>query len=147
MASPAAKKILIEDFGYQPVDIESKSAYSRAVKETIVKLERSKPNDPRIAILQDAIRPSKRKQTPKKKETATKKKTATKKQTPEKTATGAVKRKETFLQAQQRKLAEQKAKPGVKGSESTKIKQRTTNIKRRSCQILEICSQIAYLKK
>ena len=79
MASPAAKKILIEDFGYQPVDIESKSAYSRAVKETIVKLERSKPNDPRIAILQDAIRPSKRKQTPKKKETATKKKTATKK--------------------------------------------------------------------
>ena len=43
MASPAAKKILIEDFGYQPVDIESKSGYSRAVKETIVKLEKSHP--------------------------------------------------------------------------------------------------------
>ena len=39
MASPAAKKILIEDFGYQPVDIESKSAYSRAVKETVNKLK------------------------------------------------------------------------------------------------------------
>ena len=132
MASPAAKKILIEDFGYQPVDIESKSAYSRAVKETIVKLERSKPNDPRIAILQDAVRPSKKtskkKETPKKKETAIKKKTAIKKETPkkketsERTAIGTVKRKETFLQAQKRKLAEQKAKSGFKGSESVKVK-------------------------
>ena len=67
MASPAAKKILIEDFGYQPVDIESKSGYSRAVKETIVKLENSKPNDPRISILQDAIRPSKKRTTQPKK--------------------------------------------------------------------------------
>ena len=126
MASPAAKKILIEDFGYQPVDIESKSAYSRAVKETIVKLERSKPNDPRIAILQDAIRPSKKtskkKETPKKKKTAIKKETPKKKETSEKTAIGTVKRKETFLQSQKRKLAEQKAKSGFKGSESTKIK-------------------------
>ncbi len=67
MASPAARQILIKDFGYQPVDIESKSGYSRAVKETIVKLENSNPNDPRISILQDAIRPSKRKQTATKK--------------------------------------------------------------------------------
>ena len=65
MASPAAKKILIEDFGYQPVDIESKSAYSRAVKETVNKLKLENPKDPRIKTLQDAIRPSrKRKQTP-----------------------------------------------------------------------------------
>ena len=67
MASPEARQILIKDFGYQPVDIESKSGYSRAVKETIVKLENSNPNDPRISILQDAIRPSKRKQTATKK--------------------------------------------------------------------------------
>ena len=72
MASPEARQILINDFGYQPVDIESKSAYSRAVKETIVKLENSKPNDPRISILQDAIKPS-RKRTTKKKSTQPKK--------------------------------------------------------------------------
>ena len=67
MASPEARQILIKDFGYQPVDIESKSGYSRAVKETIVKLENSKPNDPRISILQDAIRPSKKRTTQPKK--------------------------------------------------------------------------------
>ena len=73
MASPEARQILINDFGYQPVDIESKSGYSRAVKETIVKLENSKPNDPRISILQDAIRPSKKRTT--KKESTQPKKT------------------------------------------------------------------------
>ena len=65
MASPEARQILIKDFGYQPVDIESKSGYFRAVKETIVKLENSKPNDARISILQDAIRPSKKRTTKK----------------------------------------------------------------------------------
>ncbi len=73
MASPEARQILIKDFGYQPVDIESKSGYSRAVKETIVKLENSNPNDPRISILQDAIRPSKKRTT--KKESTQPKKT------------------------------------------------------------------------
>ena len=73
MASPEARQILIKDFGYQPVDIESKSGYSRAVKETMVKLENSKPNDPRISILQDAIRPSKKRTT--KKESTQPKKT------------------------------------------------------------------------
>ena len=73
MASPEARQILINDFGYQPVDIESKSGYSRAVKETIVKLENSNPNDPRISILQDAIRPSKKRTT--KKESTQPKKT------------------------------------------------------------------------
>ena len=67
MASPEARQILINDFGYQPVDIESKSGYSRAVKETIVKLENSNPNDSRISILQDAIRPSRKKTTQPKK--------------------------------------------------------------------------------
>ena len=67
MASPEARQILINDFGYQPVDIESKSGYSRAVKETIIKLENSNPNDPRISILQDAIRPSKKRTTQPKK--------------------------------------------------------------------------------
>ena len=67
MASPEARQILIKDFGYQPVDIESKSGYSRAVKETIVKLENSNPNDSRISILQDAIRPSRKKTTQPKK--------------------------------------------------------------------------------
>ena len=67
MASPEARQILIKDFGYQPVDIESKSGYSRAVKETIIKLENSNPNDPRISILQDAIRPSKKRTTQPKK--------------------------------------------------------------------------------
>ena len=60
MASPAAKKILIEDFGYQPVDIESKSAYSRAVRETVNKLKLENPKDPRIKTLQDAVRPSRK---------------------------------------------------------------------------------------
>lgn len=68
MASPAAKKILIEDFGYQPVDIESKSAYSRAVRETVNKLKLENPKDPRIKTLQDAVRPS-RKRTTKKEST------------------------------------------------------------------------------
>ena len=72
MASPAAKKILIEDFGYQPVDIESKSAYSRAVKETVNKLKLQDPKDPRIKTLQDAVRPS-RKRTTKKESTQPKK--------------------------------------------------------------------------
>ena len=115
MASPAAKKILIKDFGYQPVDIESESAYSRAVRETVNKLKLENPKDPRIKTLQDAVRPSrKRKQTPTKKETPKKKETTTKKETP--------KKRETFLQVQKRKLAEQKAKSGFKGSESAKIK-------------------------
>ena len=73
MASPAAKKILIEDFGYQPVDIESKSAYSRAVKETVNKLKLENPKDPRIKTLQDAVRPSKKRTT--KKESTQPKKT------------------------------------------------------------------------
>ena len=83
MASPEARQILIKDFGYQPVDIESKSGYSRAVKETIVKLENSKPNDPRISILQDAIRPSKKRTT--KKEST--KKESTKKESTKKEST------------------------------------------------------------
>ena len=73
MASPAAKKILIEDFGYQPVDIESKSAYSRAVRETVNKLKLENPKDPRIKTLQDAVRPSKKRTT--KKESTQPKKT------------------------------------------------------------------------
>ena len=127
MASPAAKKILIEDFGYQPVDIESKSAYSRAVRETVNKLKLENPKDPRIKTLQDAVRPSrKRKQTPTKKKTPKKKETTTKKETPKKKETTTKKetpkKRETFLQVQKRKLAEQKAKSGFKGSESAKIK-------------------------
>ena len=115
MASPEARQILIKDFGYQPVDIESESAYSRAVRETVNKLKLENPKDPRIKTLQDAVRPSrKRKQTPTKKETPKKKETTTKKETP--------KKRETFLQVQKRKLAEQKAKSGFKGSESAKIK-------------------------
>ena len=89
MASPAAKKILIEDFGYQPVDIESKSAYSRAVRETVNKLKLENPKDPRIKTLQDAVRPS-RKRTTKKEST---KKESTKKEStqPKKTKDDAVK--------------------------------------------------------
>ena len=72
MASPEARQILINDFGYQPVDIESKSAYSRAVKETVNKLKLKNPKDPRIKTLQDAVRPS-RKRTTKKESTKPKK--------------------------------------------------------------------------
>ena len=72
MASPEARQILINDFGYQPVDIESKSAYSRAVKETVNKLKLQNPKDPRIKTLQDAVRPS-RKRTTKKESTQPKK--------------------------------------------------------------------------
>ena len=32
-----------KDFGYQPVDIESKSDYSRAIKETVNKLKLENP--------------------------------------------------------------------------------------------------------
>jgi len=67
MASPEARQILINDFGYQPVDIESKSAYSRAVKETVNKLKLQNPKDPRIKTLQDAIRPSRKRTTQPKK--------------------------------------------------------------------------------
>ena len=72
MASPEARQILINDFGYQPVDIESKSAYSRAVRETVNKLKLKNPKDPRIKTLQDAVRPS-RKRTTKKESTQPKK--------------------------------------------------------------------------
>ena len=65
MASPEARQILIKDFGYQPVDIESKSGYSRAIKETVNKLKLENPKDPRISILQDAIRQSKKRTTQK----------------------------------------------------------------------------------
>ena len=68
MASPEARQILIKDFGYQPVDIESKSGYSRAIKETVNKLKLENPKDPRIKTLQDAVRPS-RKRTTKKEST------------------------------------------------------------------------------
>ena len=67
MASPEARQILINDFGYQPVDIESKSAYSRAVKETVNKLKLQNPKDPRIKTLQDAVRPSSKRTTQPKK--------------------------------------------------------------------------------
>ena len=67
MASPEARQILINDFGYQPVDIESKSAYSRAVKETVNKLKLQDPKDPRIKTLQDAVRPSSKRTTEPKK--------------------------------------------------------------------------------
>ena len=72
MASPEARQILIKDFGYQPVDIESKSGYSRAIKETVNKLKLENPKDPRIKTLQDAVRPS-RKRTTKKESTQPKK--------------------------------------------------------------------------
>ena len=68
MASPEARQILINDFGYQPVDIESKSAYSRAVREAVNYLKLENPKDPRIKTLQDAVRPS-RKRTTKKEST------------------------------------------------------------------------------
>ena len=67
MASPEARQILINDFGYQPVDIESKSAYSRAVRETVNKLKLQNPKDPRIKTLQDAVRPSSKRTTQPKK--------------------------------------------------------------------------------
>ena len=89
MASPAAKKILIEDFGYQPVDIESKSAYSRAVRETVNKLKLENPKDPRIKTLQDAVRPSKRRTT--KKESTKKESTKKESTQPKKTKDDAVK--------------------------------------------------------
>ena len=84
MASPEARQILINDFGYQPVDIESKSAYSRAVKETVNKLKLENPKDPRIKTLQDAVRPSRKRTT---------KKESTKKEStqPKKTKDDAVK--------------------------------------------------------
>ena len=94
MASPEARQILIKDFGYQPVDIESKSAYSRAIKETVNKLKLENPKDPRIKPLQDAVRPSRKKTTKKEstKKESTKKESTKKELTqPKKTKDDAVK--------------------------------------------------------
>ena len=47
---------ILEGLGYDPVDIESDADYLRALKESIITLSNSSPRDPRISILQDAVK-------------------------------------------------------------------------------------------
>ena len=47
---------ILEGLGYDPVDIESDADYLRALRESIITLSNSSPRDPRISILQDAVK-------------------------------------------------------------------------------------------
>ena len=47
---------ILADLGFDPVDIESEADYRRALKESIAKLSKTKPEDPTIGVLQDALR-------------------------------------------------------------------------------------------
>ena len=50
------KQLLINDFGYEPVELESYTGQLRALKETFNSLQISNPKDPRLIQLQIAIK-------------------------------------------------------------------------------------------
>ena len=50
------KQVLINDFGYQPVDLESYTGQLRALKESLNSLKIKNPKDPRIQQLTNAIK-------------------------------------------------------------------------------------------
>jgi len=50
------KQLLINDFGYEPVDLESYTGQIRALKESFNTLQISNPKDPRLIQLQIAIK-------------------------------------------------------------------------------------------
>ena len=56
MDKSSALELLISDFGYDPVDIESNADYIRALKESFNKLQIENPSDPRLITLADAIK-------------------------------------------------------------------------------------------
>ena len=50
------KQLLINDFGYEPVDLESYTGQIRALKESYNSLQISNPKDPRLIQLQIAVK-------------------------------------------------------------------------------------------
>ena len=56
MDKSSALELLISDFGYDPVDIESDADYIRALKESFNKLQIENPSDPRLITLADAVK-------------------------------------------------------------------------------------------
>jgi len=50
------KQVLINDFGYQPVDLESYTGQLRALKESLNSLKIKNPKDPRVQQLTNAIK-------------------------------------------------------------------------------------------
>ena len=50
------KQLLINDFGYEPVDLESYTGQIRALKESFNTLQISNPKDPRLIQLQIAVK-------------------------------------------------------------------------------------------
>ncbi len=50
------KQLLINDFGYQPVDLESYTGQLRALKESLNSLKIKNPKDPRVQQLTNAIK-------------------------------------------------------------------------------------------
>ena len=50
------KQLLINDFGYEPVDLESYTGQIRALKESFNKLQIENPKDPRLIQLQIAVK-------------------------------------------------------------------------------------------
>ena len=50
------KQLLINDFGYEPVDLESYTGQIRALKESFNSLQISNPKDPRLIQLQMAVK-------------------------------------------------------------------------------------------
>ena len=54
--SKETKQLLINDFGYEPVDLESYTGQIRALKESFNTLQISNPKDPRLIQLQIAVK-------------------------------------------------------------------------------------------
>ena len=50
------KQLLINDFGYEPVDLESYTGQIRALKESYNSLQIKDPKDPRLIQLQIAVK-------------------------------------------------------------------------------------------
>ena len=50
------KQLLINDFGYEPVDLESYTGQIRALKESFNTLQIKNPKDPRLIQLQIAVK-------------------------------------------------------------------------------------------
>ena len=50
------KQLLIIDFGYEPVDLESYTGQIRALKESYNSLQIKNPKDPRLIQLQIAVK-------------------------------------------------------------------------------------------
>ena len=69
------KQLLINDFGYEPVDLESYTGQIRALKESYNSLQIKNPKDPRLIQLQIAVKDLKADREIEKDKTGTLKKT------------------------------------------------------------------------